>query len=471
MPFPIDIRTLFFAFAITNLVIAIFLFGFIRITHSRDQLLKLYLIPKILYAIAQVLYGLREIIPAYLSILLANGLLLFAISLEIYCLKTITKPFNAKKLKQQLVITTVLTIFFGLFSTADYHIRVFVNSLILLFLFLQCAIPLITDRSQSTLQYIAGILYGITAILVAYRGINTLFFRSHSSLLDPNTIQLIILFSIYLVSIFNTFLLFLISKEIDSKHLREQNSIIASDNQLLNKLNTTKNKFMSIISHDLRGPLGNIENLSFLLQDQESDFSDAEKTKYLNVIQRSASQANRLLNNLLFWSLSESDSISFKPTQFSINKLMEEAITLLSPLAMRKHLLIRNEITDDLKVFADIEMVNTILRNLISNAIKYSHPKSSITLKCYPTENHTIKTEVIDQGVGLSAHQISEIFLSGDYTSEKGTLNETGTGLGLKLCLEFAKKNEGTLGVESTVGKGSCFWLTLPAVSPQSPNE
>ena len=465
MPFPIDIRTIFFVFSISNLLIALFLFVFIRITHSSDQILKLYLIPKGLYFFAFLFFGWHDIIPDYISIIVGNSFLLYAISLDIFCIKNVSKSIIIKKLKQQLIITTLLVIFFCAFYQNNYHTRVFVNSLILIILFLQGAIPLMRTHSNSTLQQIGGIIYGLTALLLVYRGINVLFFKSNTSLLNPSTIQLVILFSVYLVSIFNTFLLFLISKEIDSKHLIDQNRIIETDNQLLNRLNTTKNKFLSIISHDLRGPLGNIENLSFLMQDKENDFSDFEKDKYLNVIQRSASQANRLLNNLLFWSLSESDSIRFTPVQFSITKLIDESISLLSPLSIRKHIILHKEIPEDLKAFADIEMTNTIIRNLVNNSIKYSYPHNSITIKCCTTEKNMIKTEIIDHGIGMSPQKVLQIFKSNEFHSEKGTCNENGTGLGLKLCIEFAKKNGGEIGVKSSVGKGSSFWFTLPTVS------
>jgi len=330
------------------------------------------------------------------------------------------------------------------------------------------AIALLVQGSGFTLQKVAGVIFILTAILFVYRSINILYFHTQSSLLEPSTAKLIILYSIYQVSIFNTFLLFLISKESDNKHLHEQNKKIETDNELLNKLNTTKNKFLSIISHDLRGPLGNIENLSLLMQDKENDFSDSEKDKYLNVIQQSASQANRLLNNLLYWSLSESDSIRFTPIHFSIKNLIEESLSLLSPLAIRKHIIIHKEISKDLIAFADIEMANTIIRNLISNSIKYSHPHNSITIQGFITEKNMVKTEVIDHGIGMSPQNVLQIFNSNEFHSEKGTSNESGTGLGLKLCIEFAKKNGGELGVESSVGKGSCFWVTFPSAPPHT---
>jgi len=465
MPFPIDIRTIFYVFSISNLLIALFLFVFIRITHSSDQVLKLYLLPKCFYFFAFLLFGWRDIIPDYISITVGNSFLLFAISLDIFCIKHASKSFLIKKLRQHLVITILLVIFFCAFSRNEYHIRVLVNSCILFLLFIQGAISLLVQRSGFTLQKVAGVIFVLIAILFVYRSINILFFHTQSSLLQPSTSKLIILYSIFLVSIFNTFLLFLISKESDNRHLLEQNKKIETDNQLLNKLNTTKNKFLSIISHDLRGPLGNIENLSFLLQDKGNNYGEHEKDKYLNVIQRSASQANRLLNNLLFWSLSESDSIRYTPAQFPINKLIEESISLLYPLAIRKHIIIHKDITENLNAFADIEMTNTIIRNLINNSIKYSHPHSSITIKCYASPNKMIKNHIIDQGVKMSPHSVLQIFKSSEFYSEKGTCNENGTGLGLKLCIEFAKQNRGELGVESTVGKGSCFWFTLPTAS------
>lgn len=471
MPFPIDIRTILYVFSISHLLIALFLFGFIRLTHSSDQILRLYLLPKGFYFIAFLLLGWRDIIPDYISITIGNSFLLLAVSMDIFCIKQPSNSFLFKKLRQHLVFTSLLVILFWSFSQKEYHIRVLVNSSILFLFFMHGAISLLFQRSGFTLQKVAGVIFILAAILFVYRGINILYFHTQSSLLEPSTAKLIILYSIYQVSIFNTFLLFLISKEGDNKHLLEQNKKIETDNQLLNKLNTTKNKFLSIISHDLRGPLGNIENLSFLMQEKENNYNEAEKNKYLNVIQQSASQANRLLNNLLYWSLSESDSIRFTPVQFSIKKLIEESLSLLSPLAIRKHIIIHKEIPEDLNAVADIEMTNTIIRNLISNSIKYSQPHKSITVKSFITEQNMVKTEVIDQGIGMSPQKVLQIFKSSEFHSEKGTTNETGTGLGLKLCIEFAKNNGGELGVESSVGKGSSFWFTLPTVSRPTNNK
>jgi len=465
MPFPIDIRTILYVFSISHLLIALFLFAFIRITHSSDQVLKLYLLPKSFFFLAFILLGWRDMIPDYISVAVGNSFLLYAISLDIFCIKQSSTSIIIKKLSQHLIYTTLLVILFWFVSQNAYHIRVVVNSAILCLFFMDGAIALLIQRSGFTLQKVAGVIFILSAILFVYRGVNILYFHTQSSLLEPSTTKLIILYSIYQVSIFNTFLLFLISKEGDNKHLLEQNKKIETDNELLNKLNTTKNKFLSIISHDLRGPLGNIENLSFLMQEKGNDYSEADKNKYLHVIQQSASQANRLLNNLLYWSLSESDSIRLTPVQFPIKKLIEESLSLLSPLAMRKQINIHKEIPEDLTAIADIEMTNTIMRNLISNSIKYSHPHSSITIQCLITKNNMIKTEVIDHGIGMSPQKVLQIFKSNEFHSEKGTSNECGTGLGLKLSIEFAKKNGGELGVESSAGKGSCFWVTLPSAS------
>jgi PAS domain S-box-containing protein len=231
----------------------------------------------------------------------------------------------------------------------------------------------------------------------------------------------------------------------------------------LQELNATKDKFFSIIAHDLKSPFNSIMGLSDLLELQikGKDYSGIEE--YATLIKNSSKLAVDLLKNLLEWSRSQTGRMEFSPEYIKIRPLTKEVISLLDLQSREKLIEIRMELPRNLTAFADKAMISTVLRNLISNALKFTNPGGRITLSGKQTAKGTTVT-VEDNGIGMKAVNLEKIFRIDQNHSTLGTLNEKGTGLGLILCKEFIDKHSGKIWAESEPNKGSAFHFFLPKI-------
>ncbi len=248
---------------------------------------------------------------------------------------------------------------------------------------------------------------------------------------------------------------------IDITDRKLANEQIKQKNDELQKLNATKDKFFSIIAHDLKSPFNAILGFSDLLINQikEKDYEGIDE--YAKIIEQSSQRAMDLLMNLLEWSRAQTGRLEFNPENFELVDLIVENKVLFDFIAGQKSITIQNVLPHNLVVFADKAMISTVLRNLISNAIKFTRQGGKITISIEKKENE-ILVSVSDNGVGISVARVEKLFRIDESDSTKGTNNESGTGLGLILCKEFVEKHHGTIWVESTVGSGSTFSFTLP---------
>lgn len=232
-------------------------------------------------------------------------------------------------------------------------------------------------------------------------------------------------------------------------------------NRELEKLNKDKDKFFSIIAHDLRSPFSSILGFSELLKSNGKNLTGEEVIEYSTFIHRSASQTLRLLENLLQWARLEQGNIPFNPTEIRFDELIGEIISMSGDHHIKKNIELRQEIPEHLIVRADEEMLKTIMRNLISNAVKFTHTGGRVEIKAEATAGE-IQVSVIDNGIGMSEDTINQLFVEGGHISTTGTGNEKGAGLGLILCKEFVEKHGGKIWIESEEGKGCKFKFTLP---------
>jgi PAS domain S-box-containing protein len=229
--------------------------------------------------------------------------------------------------------------------------------------------------------------------------------------------------------------------------------------QQLKELNTTKDKLFSIIAHDLRTPFTNIIGLTGLLIDNSIDFEESEK--YIKILNSSAKNTLILLDNLLNWAKSQTGQLIFKPEKIIISNVIQEIIALNKLHADTKSISVSYTSSNDLEVFADVNMLRTVLRNLISNAIKFTNTGGHVNIKSILKNNH-VEISISDNGIGMNEEKHKFLFEIISNTTTLGTANENGSGLGLVLCKEFVNKNGGTIWAESEEGKGSCFKFTLP---------
>jgi signal transduction histidine kinase/ligand-binding sensor domain-containing protein len=229
----------------------------------------------------------------------------------------------------------------------------------------------------------------------------------------------------------------------------------------LNELNASKDKFFSIIAHDLKNPFNTIIGFSDMMKESIRLNDLATFYEYTEMINTSAIQTLRLLENLLEWANSQRGKLSFTPVPINLSELIKDEFIMAGDMATGKNIELKSFLTDTLTIVADKNMIRTIFRNLITNAVKFTHKNGHVQVNAVTSNNH-LEISVTDTGIGMSKETIAKLFRIDANLSTRGTENEKGTGLGLFLCKEFAEKHNGKIWVESEEGKGSTFKLLLP---------
>lgn len=235
----------------------------------------------------------------------------------------------------------------------------------------------------------------------------------------------------------------------------------------LREINATKDKLFSIIAHDLKSPYNAQLGFLELLLENEESYTEEQRKRFIKTVYQSTKQSFALLDNLLVWSRTQTGKIPFNPEELLLAQVFEEAIDLQRYAAQSKNIMIDTELcNDNSEVTADQEMVNTILRNLISNAIKFTPENGNIVLGAKTASDNKILIYVRDTGVGIPEEDTSKLFDPTSNYSTIGTNKEKGTGIGLILCREFVERNGGKIWVGSEKGKGSTFYFTLQSLKP-----
>ncbi len=232
-------------------------------------------------------------------------------------------------------------------------------------------------------------------------------------------------------------------------------------NRELSELNATKDKLFSIIAHDLKNPFNSIIGLADLAHTEYQQGSLDELEEYLEMISNSAHQGYELLENLLQWSRAQTNRIEFNPQAIDLRYLSERAIDLLRQEARKKNIHLHTDIPTSMMAYADYQMVHFIVRNLVSNAVKFTPSSGEITIEAAPAETE-LRLTVKDTGVGMNEEQKQRLFHLDTHSTNPGTEGEKGTGLGLVVCKEFVDSHGGRIQIESTPGKGSSFHIYLP---------
>ncbi|WP_051359843.1 sensor histidine kinase [Adhaeribacter aquaticus] len=253
-----------------------------------------------------------------------------------------------------------------------------------------------------------------------------------------------------------------------TKELEKNYEELKKTSAELEKLNATKDKFFSIIAHDLRGPLSSTLGVSELFLNEQLFTSEEERKPILKEIHNRLSNIFKLLDNLLLWAQNQTEGVSFVPTKLDLHNLVQTNIDMLHFLAAEKKLSIQNQVPTSIYVQADKDMLNTVLRNLLSNAIKFTFPSGKIEIQTELTttaENPKINVSIKDSGKGMNHKMLNDLFKLDKRITMPGTESETGTGLGLILCKEFIQINNGQIWATSKEGQGSCFSFSIPLFS------
>lgn len=243
--------------------------------------------------------------------------------------------------------------------------------------------------------------------------------------------------------------------------LEEANNQLTNSESVIKKSNDTKDKFFSIIAHDLKTPFTSIIGYSNLLNNKYEEYDDERRKEFIKNVNTAAKNTFNLLQNLLDWARSQLDVIELKLVKQNINDLVNENIILLQNSANEKSISISFDTEPNAVVNIDVNMINTVIRNLFSNAIKFTFPGGQIKILTR-IRNKKVYVSVEDNGVGIKDKDIEKLFRIDQHFRSDGTKNEKGTGLGLILTKEFIDKNSGELFVESKEGEGSIFSFSLP---------
>jgi signal transduction histidine kinase len=254
-----------------------------------------------------------------------------------------------------------------------------------------------------------------------------------------------------------------------NKELVFQAELIIANKELKQslRLNADKDIFISVLAHDLRGPFNALLGLSNLLTENIRQYNIDEIENLVNHIKNSAQNTYILLEDILMWVRTQTGKIAFEPQKFRFADICKNILEILKPSANAKNITINYSAPEEINVFADIDMLKTVLRNLISNAIKFTNKNGAININSEENSGN-LTISVSDNGIGITPDNLAKLFDISKVHPTKGTAEEKGTGLGLLLCKEFVEKHGGKIWVESEYGKGSKFKFTMPIFTEQA---
>ncbi len=246
------------------------------------------------------------------------------------------------------------------------------------------------------------------------------------------------------------------------RKLEQQNVVISEKNDQLLELNKTKDKFLSIIAHDLKGPFNALLGLLENLTNEFNSFTDNEKLLLLRSLEKTSQNTYALLVNLLDWARAQKQGITINPTQLEINQVVEEVFLLLNTRAVKKQHQLINDVPKNTSYYFDKNILTSVLINLINNAIKFTPRGGTIAVKWNTDSVRKGVITVEDNGIGIPEAWLTELFELGNQMRRRGTEQETGTGLGLILVKEMLQASGGHIQVQSSEGKGTRFIISLP---------
>ncbi len=257
-------------------------------------------------------------------------------------------------------------------------------------------------------------------------------------------------------------LLKLKDKKINSQKelIRTNGDLLLQHTQELLTRNAQKDKFYSVISHDLRGFVSTIKGFADLITLNKNNLPEGQIEKYISLISKTSDSTMELLNNLLEWSRSQQGKLMYNPEKVNLYTLVKDVLYFLAPLVEKKMIKASNKVNRNILVLGDKGMLFSILRNLITNAIKFTYPEGEIIID---TEDQTDRyiIHVKDYGVGIDKIDIPKLFIKEKIYSTLGTNDEPGSGIGLQICKEFIELHDQEIGVTSSLGEGSDFWFSL----------
>ena len=381
---------------------------------------------------------------AQTTIIIGNAIniLFIVVCISLYFLEQIPSTLMAGFLFYSIIINIIISQFFIDHASQTWGFT-FIRDNIIIVMFAP-AMALFMDRKH---------LFVVGLLILVFFGCSLVGSRNA-----------LVLINLPMLLIMNASFIFIINYLVSQM---EKNQLLQEEhNRQLNKLVATKNRFFAIIAHDLKNPIGSLVGLSQLLATNFPHYSDQKKLMFIGQIEGTSKHTYDLLLNLLEWARSQSGNMDYSPREIVPVESIDEVLASLGGMIVSKGISIERSVTTGKALYADANMLSTIIRNLAVNAIKYSPRGGTIHFVVREEDGARIAIDIVDRGVGMSMEVRDGLFkVECNTYSMLGTEQEMGTGLGLIVCKEFMDRNKGELRVESEVGVGSCFSIILPRCS------
>jgi len=443
----IDVKTLFVFTAAANIFIIALFATYVKLYKVKNPIINIFMLSRLLGIIFLIMLSLRDEVPTSLGIIINITINIFIVFYEIYCISFIERKFDSKHFKRFLLIPVFFSFALSFFSTAPISIRISAVSLSVSMIYAFTAYILLTKKGKTKIQFLTGYIFALASLGLLMRALSS-FFKVGMEMSSTNYMMILPLMLFLILNLVIPLLLIFILKE--------------KDNLKLSELNKSKDKFFSIIAHDLRGPFGGLQQIGELLW--LNNITDEKREKLTKVLYQNSKKTFNLLDNLLKWASANAGLISYEPSRLNLHQIALNNVRLFNSQVRLKNIELSCNFDKDVFVYADFDMIDTVIRNIISNAIKYTPEggKIEIVLDKIDEANNACSIAIVDSGIGMNKDAQLKVFDIDATISTLGTNKETGTGLGLKLCKEFLTINKGTIWIESIENKGTGVFISLP---------
>ncbi|OGS73630.1 MAG: hypothetical protein A3F91_14540 [Flavobacteria bacterium RIFCSPLOWO2_12_FULL_35_11] len=445
----IDVRTLFVFSAAANIFIIALFATYIKLYKVKNPIINIFMLSRLLGIVFLIMISLRDGAPKPIEIIINTTINLFIVFYEIYCISFIERKFDSKHFKRFLLIPIFFSIALSFFSSSSASERITVVSLSVSMMYAFTAYILLTEKGKTKIQFLTGYILALASLALLMRSLGA-FFEVGTEVTSINYMLILPLIFFLILNLVIPLLLIFILKE--------------KDNLKLTELNKSKDKFFSIIAHDLRGPFGGLHQIGELLWLNKNKISEEKREKLTKALYQNSKNTFNLLDNLLKWASANAGLIIYEPSQLNLHKIVLNNLRLFNSQVKLKNLTLRCNFDRELFVYADSDMIDTVIRNIISNAIKFTPNGGEIEIILDKVDKikNTCAIAIVDNGIGMAKDSQLNVFEIDATVSTLGTDNESGTGLGLKLCKEFLTINKGTIWIESNENKGTGVFISLP---------
>lgn len=456
----LDLKTILTIIVIANFFVITFFVIYLSQYRSHAKKLTLYITARVLQNICWLAYAMnfRKLDPQTMAVTMVA--LAFGTAIESYCLITANNGYVKKKLIGFLALAALLSVIYAVVAT-NLKARVFVASAFLGLFYIFIWIDLALLKNRTLLKRVTGWLGFAIALLFYCRAFYPIVSKNDLIIYNQTSVNVLTGLSIVVLAITFPLIILLLKKEFDEMTILDNQKELLKKNLELRKINTTKDRFFSIISHDLIAPYNSMLGLIEIAETEASEKNFANTSHYLSIVRNSAQNNYLLIENLLHWSRIQLKSPVVNKSSFVLNELIEEVVDLFKTALDQKRLKLKIDLAKEHTIFADRFMIHTVMRNLLSNAIKFTPRNGFIEIGVSIKENYSLLI-VKDSGVGIKQEDLEHLLTKEDFYTTMGTENEKGTGLGLKLCHNFVKLNHGRIWAESSLGKGTTFYISLP---------